>query len=65
MILFCLSKSQRILCISFSRMDSDLYIYFELLLLLILESFFISVLADGISLEFERQNISSSYQDSS
>ena len=74
----CMSKSNRSLCVSFSRTDTGLCMYhlfissnlLLLLLLLLLLSFiplefFTSVLAGGFSLEFEWQQVSSSLQDSS
>ena len=62
-----ISKSQRILC--FSRLDSCLYMYYKVvwlrLLLFTPLEFFTSALADGLSLEFERQQVTSNLQDSS
>ena len=59
----CMSKSHRSLCVSFSRTGAGLCIYH--LLLFTPQEFFTSVLADGFSLEFEWQQVSSSLQDSS
>ena len=60
----CMSKSHRSFCVSFSRTDSGLCIYYLLLSFTPLE-FFTSVLADSFSLEFAWQQVSSSLQDSS
>ena len=53
----CISKSDRSLCVSFSRTGSGLCIYSL--------EFFTSALADGFSLEFEWLQVSSSLQNSS
>ena len=60
----CMSKPQRSLCVSFSRTDVRLYIY-HLFVILFLWTFFAPALADGFSLEFEWQKVSSSLQESS
>ena len=53
----CMLKSHRSLCVSFSRTGAGLYHSFS--------RFFIPSLADGFSLEFEWQQVSTSFQDSS
>ena len=70
----CISKYQRILCVSFSRTGTGLLfggmVKFQFLSLFPLPSFtplefFTSVLADGFSLESEWQQVSSGLQNSS
>ena len=58
-----MSKSCRSLCVSFSRTDAGLYIYYLFALLFTPFEFFKSVSADSLSLESEWQQVSSSLQD--
>ena len=61
----CIWTYQKSLCVSFSRMDSGLCIYrvvavviIIIIIIIIPWGFFTSALADGLSLEFEWQQVS-------